>query len=83
MAASESPIADVVALAAKFAHDRVAAQCHWDDAFQRSVSNVDAGFARAFVRKRPAAGERDQRPKEIIVRESEPPAARDAQVSPA
>ncbi len=28
VAASESPIADAVALAAKFAHDHVAAKCH-------------------------------------------------------
>ena len=64
VAASESPIADAVALATKFAHDRVPAERYWDDAVEPSVSNVYAGFARALVRKRPAVREHGQRPKE-------------------
>ena len=72
VATSESPIADVVAAAAKLAHDHVAAECHRDHTVKRSVSHVDAGFACALVRKRPAARERDHGSKEIAVREPEP-----------
>jgi hypothetical protein len=69
---SKSPIADVVALAAKFADDHIAAECHWDDAVERSVSDVYAGFARALDRKCSSARERDHRPKEIAIRQPEP-----------